>query len=84
MMSYGIPLIMLGGGGYTVANVARCWAYETGIALNKNFDINTLIPTSDPFLESYGPEHKLHVLAKNNVENFNLKDDIEKMKVKIF
>ena len=25
MMSYGIPLMLLGGGGYTVQNVARCW-----------------------------------------------------------
>lgn len=27
MMSYGIPLMLLGGGGYIVQNVARCWAY---------------------------------------------------------
>lgn len=25
----GIPLLILGGGGYTARNVARCWAYET-------------------------------------------------------
>ena len=24
---------MLGGGGYTIRNVARCWTYETSIAL---------------------------------------------------
>ena len=36
MKSYGIPLMMLGGGGYTVHNVARCWAYETGVALGEN------------------------------------------------
>lgn len=35
MMSYGVPLIMLGGGGYTVQNVARCWVYETGLAIGK-------------------------------------------------
>ncbi len=33
--SQGLPLIILGGGGYTVKNVARCWAYETGICVNK-------------------------------------------------
>lgn len=27
MMSYGVPLMLLGGGGYTVQNVARCWLY---------------------------------------------------------
>lgn len=27
-----IPCILGGGGGYTIQNVARCWAYETGLA----------------------------------------------------
>jgi len=31
--SFGKPTVLLGGGGYTVKNVARCWAYETGLAL---------------------------------------------------
>jgi hypothetical protein len=25
-----VPLMILGGGGYTMRNVARCWCYETG------------------------------------------------------
>lgn len=25
---------MLGGGGYTIRNVARCWTYETAVALD--------------------------------------------------
>lgn len=33
MMSYNVPLMLLGGGGYTVHNVARLWAYETGLAV---------------------------------------------------
>jgi histone deacetylase 1/2 len=28
--SFGVPVIVLGGGGYTMRNVARTWAYETG------------------------------------------------------
>ncbi|KAG7163683.1 histone deacetylase 3-like [Homarus americanus] len=28
---FGVPLLVLGGGGYTPRNVARCWAYETGL-----------------------------------------------------
>ena len=27
--SFGLPTLILGGGGYTVQNVARCWAHET-------------------------------------------------------
>jgi len=27
----GLPLIVVGGGGYVMRNVARCWTYETGM-----------------------------------------------------
>jgi hypothetical protein len=30
---FNLPLMVLGGGGYTVRNVARCWTYETGLCL---------------------------------------------------
>ena len=30
--SFNRPLLMLGGGGYTMRNVSRAWAYETGVA----------------------------------------------------
>lgn len=34
MRRYNVPLLLLGGGGYTIRNVARCWTYETAVALN--------------------------------------------------
>lgn len=34
MKKFNLPLLLLGGGGYTIRNVARCWAYETSIALD--------------------------------------------------
>ena len=27
---FNVPLLLLGGGGYTMRNVSRCWCYETG------------------------------------------------------
>ncbi len=30
MLTFGVPMMVLGGGGYNITNVARCWAYETG------------------------------------------------------
>jgi acetoin utilization deacetylase AcuC-like enzyme len=30
-----LPLLILGGGGYTIRNVARAWTNETAIALNQ-------------------------------------------------
>ena len=31
---FNIPMLVLGGGGYTVRNVARCWTYETSLLLD--------------------------------------------------
>ena len=33
MQTFNVPLLVLGGGGYTIRNVARCWTYETGCLL---------------------------------------------------
>ena len=34
MKKYGKPMLVLGGGGYTIRNVARCWCYETACCVN--------------------------------------------------
>merc|ERR1712079_904283 len=36
MKRYNLPLMLLGGGGYTIRNVARCWTYETAVALEQD------------------------------------------------
>ncbi|MCB0368230.1 MAG: hypothetical protein KDD45_02030 [Bdellovibrionales bacterium] len=28
---FNIPTLLVGGGGYTLRNVSRCWAYETSV-----------------------------------------------------
>ena len=33
MKKWNLPLMLVGGGGYTIRNVARCWTNETSIAL---------------------------------------------------
>ena len=38
MKKMGIPMILLGGGGYTIQNVARCWAYQTGQMIGVDLD----------------------------------------------
>ena len=35
MSSFNVPMLVLGGGGYTVRNVARCWTYETSLLLDQ-------------------------------------------------
>eukprot|EP00555_Chaetoceros_dichaeta_P005804 CAMPEP_0198262856 /NCGR_PEP_ID=MMETSP1447-20131203/11302_1 /TAXON_ID=420782 /ORGANISM="Chaetoceros dichaeta, Strain CCMP1751" /LENGTH=455 /DNA_ID=CAMNT_0043951259 /DNA_START=68 /DNA_END=1435 /DNA_ORIENTATION=- len=65
--SFGVPTLVLGGGGYTIRNVARCWAYETSVLLD--LEIPNEIPFNDYF-EYYAPDFQLH-LTPENKENQN-------------
>jgi histone deacetylase 1/2 len=38
--SFNVPVLLLGGGGYTIRNVARAWTYETAVALDAEKDIS--------------------------------------------
>lgn len=49
---YGMPFLMVGGGGYTIRNVSRCWTYETSVALGT--EIANELPYNDYF-EYFGP-----------------------------
>lgn len=77
---YDVPLLLLGGGGYTIRNVARCWAYETSRVLNA--DISDEMPFSDNY-EFYGPEFRLHITT-SNMEDHNTPEFLDKTKEKIF
>jgi len=80
VLGLGIPLVLLGGGGYTIQNVARCWAYETSVALGKTLD--TKLPPNE-----YSHEYKtpfLHVEANPKMENLNSADYIEKLKLSCY
>lgn len=76
MKSFGVPLLVLGGGGYTIRNVARCWCYETGILLDQ--PLEDKLPLN-PYYEYYGPDHRLHI-QPSNMENQNSKEHMEKVR----
>ncbi|KRY39649.1 Histone deacetylase 1, partial [Trichinella spiralis] len=63
-----IPLMLLGGGGYSLHNVARCWTYETSIALD--VPINNDLPFHE-YYNFYSPSFKLHLPAAKNVLDMN-------------
>lgn len=63
----GLPTLVLGGGGYTMRNVARCWAYETSLAVG--VEVPDELPYND-FFEYYGPDFRLHI-NPSNMENLN-------------
>ena len=47
--SFNIPMIVLGGGGYTIDNVAKCWTHETAVLLREELD--NKIPNNQYFNE---------------------------------
>jgi histone deacetylase 1/2 len=79
MRSFNVPLLLLGGGGYTIRNVARCWCYETGVALG--VEIEDKMPQHE-YYEYFGPDYTLHV-APSNMENKNSRQLLEEIKVKL-
>lgn len=76
MLKHGIPILILGGGGYTIRNVARAWCYETAIALNCQEDLSNELPYNDYF-EFFAPDFKLHI-EESNSPNMNTKDYIDR------
>lgn len=77
---FNLPLLILGGGGYTIRNVARCWTYETSVALE--CDIPNELPYNDYF-EYFGPDFKLHI-QPSNMQNQNTPDYLDKIKTRLF
>lgn len=43
--SFGMPTLVLGGGGYTMRNVARTWAYETGVLVGQ--EMSPVLPFNE-------------------------------------
>ncbi|XP_059640346.1 histone deacetylase 6 [Cornus florida] len=76
LRSFNVPLMVLGGGGYTIRNVARCWCYETAVAVGVEPD--NKLPYNE-YYEYFGPDYTLHV-EPNSMENQNSPKDLEKIR----
>ncbi|KAL9122656.1 MAG: hypothetical protein Q9187_000778 [Circinaria calcarea] len=55
--TFRLPLLVLGGGGYTPRNVARLWAYETSICIGA--EVHPNLPAHTPFLSHFTPDKTL-------------------------
>ncbi|CAJ0574494.1 unnamed protein product, partial [Mesorhabditis spiculigera] len=80
LKTFGVPLMLLGGGGYTIRNVSRCWTYETSVALGA--EISNELPYNDYF-EYFGPDFKLHI-QPGSMTNQNTREYLEKTQIRIF
>ncbi|KAK2599949.1 histone deacetylase [Conoideocrella luteorostrata] len=73
--SFGLPTLVLGGGGYTMRNVARTWAYETGVLVGQ--DMDRILPYNE-YYEYYAPDFELNVRS-SNMENSNSREYLDKI-----
>ncbi|XP_002963181.2 histone deacetylase 19 [Selaginella moellendorffii] len=76
MRSFNVPLLLLGGGGYTIRNVARCWCYETAVAVG--VELEDKMPYNE-YYEYFGPDYTLHV-TPSNMENQNSAQYLESIR----
>lgn len=78
--SFNIPLIILGGGGYTIENVAKAWAYDTSVALG--LEISKDIPYNE-YIDYYGPHYKMQI-PRLNIPNMNTPESLSKIVETVF
>lgn len=74
---FNVPTLVLGGGGYTIRNVARCWTYETSLLLDQ--EINNELPYTEYF-EYFGPDFTLHPDVSTKIENQNTRQYLDQVR----
>lgn len=69
-----IPLLALGGGGYTLRNVPKCWVTESAIVAGVS--LPPTIPSTAKFRYYYAPEYTLNVRS-SNMQNLNTQKTLD-------
>ncbi|PYH90527.1 histone deacetylase RpdA/Rpd3 [Aspergillus ellipticus CBS 707.79] len=77
--SFNLPTMILGGGGYTMRNVARTWAFETGILVGDTLVAD--LPYND-YYEYFAPDYELDV-RPSNMDNANTKEYLDKIRTQV-
>ncbi|WOL03970.1 histone deacetylase 6 [Canna indica] len=77
LRSFNVPLMVLGGGGYTMRNVARCWCYETAVAIGVEPD--NKLPYNE-YYEYFGPDYNLHIQPRS-MDNKNSAKELENIRI---
>ncbi|KAI0218946.1 Histone deacetylase 2 [Massospora cicadina] len=77
--TFNIPLLVLGGGGYSIRNVARAWTYETSVLVGQ--EVSDDLPYNE-YYSYYGPEYRLNV-EPNNMDDLNSRSYLDKIKAAV-
>ena len=81
LKSFGVPMLVLGGGGYVIRNVARCWAWETAVLTDTQ--VSNDLPWTD-YWQYFAPSYQLHADLRGKdwsyPENQNSREYLEKVR----
>ncbi|KAI9680976.1 MAG: histone deacetylase [Trizodia sp. TS-e1964] len=69
-----LPLLVLGGGGYTPRNVARLWTHETALCLG--VELHPSLPAHTPSLGAFDPDRTLYPPLAENSKHVNQNDEM--------
>lgn len=82
LKAFNLPMLVLGGGGYVIRNVARCWAHET--ALLTETEVSNDLPWTE-YWHYFAPSYQLHADLRPkdwlHSENRNTKEDLENVRI---
>lgn len=78
---YNVPLLVLGGGGYTIKNVSRCWTYETSVLVGASVPDELPVTVYDSFFED--SHWKLHPPLTGKVDNQNSPTSLQRITMNI-
>ena len=79
--TFGLPMMVVGGGGYTPRNVSRLWAWETAICVEADNVIDPKLPDTLPFRNTFRPDYTLFppLSEMRKVENKNTKQYLDSL-----
>lgn len=79
--SFNIPMMTVGGGGYTPRNVSRLWCLETSVCLDVQLDAR--LPASLPFVKYFAPDYSLFPNLAGKIDNKNSRKYLESIKTQV-
>ncbi|KAJ1489465.1 hypothetical protein T484DRAFT_1936930 [Baffinella frigidus] len=84
LKTFGVPMLVLGGGGYVIRNVARCWAWETAVLTDTQ--VSNDLPWSD-YWQYFAPSYQLHADLRGKdwgyPENHNSREYLDKVRQEV-
>lgn len=78
--SFNLPTLVVGGGGYTLRNVARCWCNETAIMLGEKLPDD--LPYTE-YLEYFTPNFHLQIQPNPCIVDLNSPEHLNTLRARI-